>query len=216
MPSSIPKQHLCKITLLGNLVVKPEIRYLANPVVALAEVRLATHSRWYDKASQQYKEWTNFHTIKVIGDTVEKTLLHANKGDLLLVHGHLLTSSKTQREIIHANFTQHFNKGYAQSINIVQVSGQLSSDIKLMTTEQDKLFAEGIITINHQVLSAATQKLENITINRPFQVWGKQAQYLKDNAQIGNNIIIEGKLNYSKNEQKSQYIEVKQVVVLKI
>ncbi len=216
MLSSIPAKHLCKITLLGNLVSKPEIRYLANPVVALAEIRLATNSRWYDKATKQYKEWASFHTIKVIGDTVENTLLQADKGDVLLVHGYLLNSKKKEREIIHANFTQIFNKGYAQSINLLQVSGQLSSEIKLMTTEQNKLFAEGIITINHQVLSTTTKQLETISINRPFQAWGKQAQYINDNTKIGDNIIIEGKLSYLKNEHKTQYVEVKQVVVLKV
>ncbi len=77
MSASLSKHHLCKVTLLGNLVNKPEIRYLANPVVAMAEVKLATHTRWFDTASQQYKEWTSFHTIKVIGDIVDQALLYA-------------------------------------------------------------------------------------------------------------------------------------------
>lgn len=214
MSTSLNTQHLCKITLLGNLVAKPEIRYLANPVVPLAEVTLATHSRWYDKIHQQFKEWTSFHTIKVIGNTVEQALLQANKGDVMLIHGYLLTSKKTQREIIHANFAQVFNKGYAQSMNVVQISGELTTEIKLMTTEHNKVFAEGIITTNHQVLSPASNTLEKFIIERPFHAWGKQAQYLYDNACIGNQIIIEGKLSYLKNERKSQYIEIKQSVIL--
>ena len=214
MSASLSKHHLCKVTLLGNLVNKPEIRYLANPVVAMAEVKLATHTRWFDAASQQYKEWTSFHTIKVIGDIVDQALLYAEKGDVMLVHGYLLNSKKTNREIIHANFAQVFSKGYAQSINLVQVSGELSAPIKLMTTEHDKQLGEGILMIKHQIISPISNKLQEFIVQRPFHVWGKQAQYLTEHAKVGSQMVIEGKLNYLNNADKSQFIEAKQTVLL--
>jgi single-strand DNA-binding protein len=55
MLSESPQNHLCSVTLLGNLVSKPEIRYQANPVIAFAEFTLATHSRWFDKTSNKFK-----------------------------------------------------------------------------------------------------------------------------------------------------------------
>ncbi|MGJ8692612.1 MAG: single-stranded DNA-binding protein [Thalassotalea sp.] len=214
MSTALKKHHLCKVTLLGNLVSKPEIRYLANPVVAMAEVTLATHSRWFDKQSQQYKEWTHYHTVKVIGDIVDQTLLYAEKGEVMLVHGYLLNSKQTNREIIHANFAQVFAKGYAQSINLVQVSGELSAPIKLMTTEQDKLLGEGNLTIKHQVISPISGKLQEFTLTRAFHVWGKQAQYLHDHAKPGSQMVIEGKLSYMNNADKTQFIESQQTVLL--
>lgn len=214
MSIALEKHHLCKVTLLGNLVAKPEIRYLANPVVAMAEVVLATHSRWYDKTSQQYKEWTHFHTIKVVGETVEEALLYAQKGEVMLIHGYLLNSKKTNREIIHANFAQVFAKGYAQSINLVQVSGELSTAIKLITTEHNKVLGEGHLTIKHQILSPITQQEQTFTLTRPFHVWGKQAEYLHEHAQVGNQMVIEGKLSYFNNANKAQFIEAQQTVLL--
>ena len=214
MSTSLEKHHLCKVTLLGNLVAKPEIRYLANPVVGMAEVSLATHSRWLDQTTQQYKEWTQFHIIKVIGDIVDQTLLYAEKGDVMLIHGYLLNSKKTNREIIHANFAQLFSKGYAQSINLIQVSGELASPIKLMTTEQEKLLGEGVLTIKHQVISPVSGQRQEFTLQRPFHVWGKQAQYIHDHAIVGSQMVIEGKLSYQNNAAKAQFIEAKQTVLL--
>jgi len=208
-------KNLCEITLLGNLVSKPEIRYQVNPVVAIAEIKIATHSRWFDKANNKFKEWTSFHTVKVIGDIVEATLIHADKGDVILVHGYLLNSQKTNREIIHATFAQTFSKGYAQSLNQIQCSGKINSDIQLVTTEQNKELAEFQISISHQVHSPVTQNIHTFNLERLVHVWGKQAHYLKEHAQINDQVVIEGRLNYFTNATKSQFIEAKQVVLLK-
>ena len=209
------KKCLCSVTLLGNLVNTPLIRYQANPVIAIAELTLATHSRWLDKTSNTYKEWTNYHTVKVIGDMVEQTLIHAQKGDVLLINGYLLNSKKTSREIIHATFTQTFAKGYAQSLNQIQCSGVIASEIKLVTTEQNKTLAEVTLSISHQVYSTFKQEMQKFTVERPVHIWGNQANYIKEHAQIGDQIVLEGKLNYLNNADKSQYIDAKQVVLLK-
>ncbi|WP_440877180.1 single-stranded DNA-binding protein [Thalassotalea sp. PLHSN55] len=215
MNNSFNSVDLCTVTLLGNLVAKPEIRYQANPVVAIAELTLATHSRWYDKSSQKFKEWTSFHTIKVIGDAVEQALIHADKGDVLLIQGYLLNSKKSDREIIHATFAQSYNKGYAQSLNQVQCCGRIVSAVKLVTTEKNIELAEFFIEINHQVYSPITQKLRSFLIKRPVHLWGKQASYIKNNAQENDSVVVDGKLNYLKDANKSQFIEAKQVDLLK-
>lgn len=206
--------NLCTVTLLGNLVGKPEIRYQVNPVIAIAELTLATHTRWLDKATNQYKEWTSYHTVKVIGDIVEQALIHASKGDVVLVHGYLLDSKKTARAIIHATFAQAFPKGYAQSINQVQCSGQLIAPVKLLKTEHNKDMAEINIVINHKVISPVTQNINTFTIERAIHVWGKQAVYLSEQAEAGDQIVVEGKLSYA-THNKQQFIDSKQVVLLK-
>lgn len=215
MSQLFENHHLCKVTLLGNLVAKPEIRYLANPVIAVAEVVVATHSRWFDQSSQQYKEWTDFHTVKVIGDVVEQTLRFAEKGEVMLIHGYLLNSKSKQREIIHANFAQVFAKGYANSINLVQCSGEIISPIKLVTTQSNKILAQTDVRIHHQVLSLLNGKQQTFVLERPVQIWAKQASYLAEHANVGDQLVVEAKLNYMKNKQKSQYIDARQSVLLK-
>jgi len=215
MLENIKNNHLCNVTLLGNLVTKPVIRYQSNPILAIAEFTLATHSRWFDKTSKKYKEWTSYHIVKVIGDIVERSLVHAQKGELILIQGYLLNSKKTGREIIHATYAQTFVKGYARSINQIHCSGQINSAIQLVTTEQDKELAEIKVNINHFVYSPITQQTNTLQIERIVHVWGKQAQYIKDHATLGDQVVIDGKLSYQNNADKSQFIEAQQVVLLK-
>lgn len=215
MTPSIPQNHLCNVTLLGNLVNQPEIRYQTNPVVAVAEITLATHSRWFDKTSNQYKEWTHFHTAKVIGDIVERSLIHAQKGDVILIQGYLINSKNANREIIHATYAQTFEKGYTLSLNQIHCSGTISAPLKLVTTEKQKILCEAILSIEHYVYSPITQETRHHSIDRPIHIWGKQAQYLHEHAKVGEQLIIDGRLSYVNNSKKNQLIEAQQAILLK-
>ncbi|GLX78219.1 hypothetical protein tinsulaeT_15590 [Thalassotalea insulae] len=215
MSQSIPQNHLCSITLLGNLVAKPDIRYQANPVTAIAEFTVATHSKWYDKKTGQYKEWTHYHTIKMIGDVVERSLLQAEKGDILLIQGFMVNSKKSNREIIHATYAHRYPKGYTQSINQLQCSGKIISEVKLVTTEKNQQLAELSLNLNFYVYSPISQELRCIDIIRTVHVWGKQAGYLNDTVMIGDELIIDGKLSYLNNSSKSQLIDAQHVVLQK-
>lgn len=214
MLSELPQNHLCTVTLLGNLVNKPDIRYQANPVIAFAEFTLATHSRWFDKTSNKFKEWTSYHTVKVIGEIVERALIHANKGDIILVQGYLINSKQNNREIIHASYAQTFPKGYAQSINQIHCSGNIISDINVITTEHNKELAEVILESKQLIYSAITQKNHMVTIQRPIHVWGKQALYLAEHGKINDQIIVDGKLSYLNNKNKNQFIDTHQAVLI--
>ena len=215
MSLTCPQNHLCSVTLLGNLVNTPTIRYQANPVVAVAEFTLATHKQWFDKTSKKKKEWTSYHTIKMIGDVVERTLLHTQKGDITLIQGYLVDSKKSAREIIHATYAQPYAKGYARSINQIHCTGQLSSDIKLVTTEQEKHLAEFTLTIDSYCFTPLHHELKRHTITRTIHVWGKQAQYIAEHAELGDQFIITGQLNYSQHEGQSQFIDAQQAILLK-
>jgi len=214
MTNHLSQNHLCSVTLLGNLVTKPDIRYQANPVVAVAELVLATHSRWFDKTTKKFKEWTSYHTVKVIGDIVERSLIHSQKGDVILVQGYLLNSQKANREILHATYAQTFEKGYAQSVNQVHISGEISSDINLVITEHNKELVALNLTINHLVYSPVTQRTQNISIERSVHIWGKQAHYVKDKAKRGDQLVVDGKLSYLNNSKKSQFLDAHQVILL--
>lgn len=208
--------HLCSITLLGNLVAKPNIRYLANPVVAIAEFTIATHHKWIDKKTQQQKEWTHFHIVKMIGDVVEKTLNFADKGDVVFIQGHLVDSQQSNRQIIHATYAHTYAKGYVPSMNQVKLSGAINSEIKVVKTENNKQLAECTILSHINVYSAHQQAYRQFSIERTLHAWGKQAEYLESRAKNGDEIIIDGNLSYTNNKDKSQLIDVHQLVLPKI
>jgi single-stranded DNA-binding protein len=215
MSSNLPQNHLCNITLLGNLVNKPEIRYQVNPVIAIAEFVVATHSKWFDKKTNQYKEWTHYHTIKMIGDVVERSLLQAEKGDVLLVQGHLVNSKKSNREIIHATYAHRYPKGYTRSINQLQCSGKIKGDLRLVQTENNKQLVELQLVINFYTYSPVTQELRSMNVERTLHVWGKQALDLHENAVKNDELIINGKLSYVNNNTKSQLIDAQDVILQK-
>ncbi|REL31461.1 single-stranded DNA-binding protein [Thalassotalea euphylliae] len=211
MPRS--RHQLCQVTLLGNLVAKPEIRYQANPVLAVTELTLATTHRWQDK-QQQTKEWTSYHQIKVVGNAVEEAIAQANKGDLLLVSGYLATNSINRSEIVHATTVEHFAKGFTPNINQVICSAELVSNVELVTSERGQPFAHFDVAIAHQAYSEQKQQLIDHNITRTVQVWGHIASQLHQQASLGANLVIEGRLTYANDAEKTQQITAKSVHVL--
>jgi single-strand DNA-binding protein len=213
--TSVQHQQLCTVTLLGNLVAKPDIRYRTNPVSAVTEIILATSTKWLDKKTNQYKEWTSYHPIKVEGDLVEQALLTANKGDIILVQGYLSNIKPSDKEvkshpaIVHANYIQKFKKDYTQTVNQIYCSGQIASTPQLIKTQNNKNLAQVNITINQRIYSIDKQCWQNILIERELHVWGKQAQYIVEHAVVGDSVMVEGKLNYLTSADKAQFIDAK-------
>lgn len=215
----VPHQQLCTVTLLGNLVAKPDIRYRANPVSAVTEIILATTTKWLDKKSNQYKEWTSYHPVKVEGELVEQGLLTAEKGDIILVQGYLSNIKPNNAEnsaeiqshpgIVHANHIQKFKKGYTQTLNQINCSAQIASTPQLIKTQNNKSLTQVNVTINQRVYSIDRQCWQNILIERELHVWGKQAEYAAEHAQIGESVMVEGKLNYLTSANKAQIIDAK-------
>jgi len=211
----VARQQLCTVTLLGNLVAKPDIRYRSNPVSAVTEIILATSTKWLDKKSNQYKEWTSYHHIKVEGDLVEQALLTADKGDIILVQGYLSNMKPSNKEvqdhsaIVHASYIQKFKKGYTQTVNQIYCSGQIASIPQLIKTQNNKNLAHVNINIEQRVYSIAKQCWQSIIIERELHVWGKQAEYMVENALIGDSVMVEGKLSYLTSANKTQFIDAK-------
>ncbi len=221
----VQERHLCAVTLLGNLVAKPDIRYRANPVSAIAEITIATRSKWLDKKTKQYKEWASFHHVKVEGDLVEQSLLNADKGDIILVQGYLSNiipnkgpaksgTANSNACLVHANFIQKYSKAYTQTINQIFCSAKFTADPQLITTQNNKKLLQTSIAINHQTYSMAKQCWQNHKVEQEMQVWGKQAQYLAEHAKAGDAVMVEGKLSYLTTADKTQFIEAKSVHLL--
>jgi len=216
-----PVKQLCSVTLLGNLVAKPDVRYRANPVSAITEITIATSSKWLDKKSNKYKEWTSYHHVKVEGDLVEQALLMADKGDIVLVQGYLSNIKPEQAlnqenmrnhpPIVHANFIQRFKKGHIQTVNQIFCSAQLMAMPILIKTQNNKSLTQVQIKISQQVYSIDKQSWQSVSVERSLHVWGKQAQYLVENAKQNDNVMIEGKLSYLATADKTQVIEAKTI-----
>ena len=213
--TSVQHQQLCTVTLLGNLVAKPDIRYRTNPVSAVTEIILATNTKWLDKKTNQYKEWTSYHPIKVEGDLFEQALLTANKGDIILVQGYLSNIKpsdkgiKSHPAIVHANYIQKFKKGYTQTVNQIYCSGQIASTPQLIKTQNNKSLAQVNITISQRIYSIDKQCWQTILIERELHVWGKQAEYIVGHAVVGDSVMVEGKLSYLTLADKAQFIDAK-------
>jgi single-stranded DNA-binding protein len=214
-------QQLCTVTLLGNLVAKPDIRYRTNPVSAITNIIIATSTKWLDKKSNQYKEWTSYHQVKVEGELVEQALLNADKGDIILIQGYLSnikpshTEVKSHPDIVHAIYIQKFKKGFTQTVNQIYCSGQIVSIPQLIKTQNNKSLMQVNITVNQRVYSIDKQCWQNILIERELHAWGKQAEYAVEHALVGDSVMVEGKLSYLTSADKAQFIDAKTLHWLK-
>jgi single-strand DNA-binding protein len=79
-----------KVILVGNVGIDPEVRTLEGGA-KVARVRLATTERLYDRASNETKEHTEWHTITLwrgLADVVDR---YVRKGTQIYVEGRLRT-----------------------------------------------------------------------------------------------------------------------------
>lgn len=79
-----------KVILVGNVGLDPEVRTLEGGA-KVARIRLATTERLYDRASNETKEHTEWHTITLwrgLADVVDR---YVRKGTQLYIEGRLRT-----------------------------------------------------------------------------------------------------------------------------
>ncbi len=79
-----------KVILVGNLGADPEVRYLPSGD-AVANIRLATTDRYKDKASNEFKEMTEWHRVTFFGRLAEIVNEYLKKGSSVYVEGRLRT-----------------------------------------------------------------------------------------------------------------------------
>ena len=81
-----------KAIIVGRLGRDPEIRY-SQQGTAVVNFSIATSEEWYDKASGEKKERTQWHRIVVFGKIAESCGKYLAKGRQVYVEGRLQTSS---------------------------------------------------------------------------------------------------------------------------
>lgn len=76
------------VTLVGNLVDDPELRFTPSGV-AMAKLRIAVNRRWRDRQSGEWQEDTSFFNVVVWGEHGENVADSLTKGDRVIVTGRL-------------------------------------------------------------------------------------------------------------------------------
>jgi len=88
---------LNKVTLIGNLGSKPEIRK-SNTGGVFATFSLATHDSWKDKEGNKHQE-TEWHKVVVFNEQIAEFIeKHIDKGDHVYLEGKLQSRSWTNEE----------------------------------------------------------------------------------------------------------------------
>ncbi len=205
----------CRVVLAGNLVAKPEIRYRANPVVPVAEFVVATNNSWFDKKTNQFKDWTTFHTCHFEGLGVEEQFLYADKGQLIFLQGAIATGNKKNglKDLIQVESLSVLGKGVHSGMNQIFCNATINSDIKVVQTENNSLLTEFSVTINQPAFQDKDHHFKGQKIERLVHLWGKSGQYIHDKCELGSEILIEGWLSYVSNNKSQQLIEAKKVII---
>ena len=86
-----------KVILVGNLGVKPELRYTPGGQ-AVANFRIATNERWGGRDGQPAQERTEWHNIVVWGKTAENCGKYLDKGRQVYIEGRLQTREWQDKE----------------------------------------------------------------------------------------------------------------------
>ncbi len=88
---------LNKVIIIGNLGRDPEVRSTQNGT-QVANLRVATMRKWWDKQSNSRKEETEWHTVVMWGRQAEVAGQYLTRGRLIAVEGRLQTRSWEDRQ----------------------------------------------------------------------------------------------------------------------
>jgi single stranded DNA-binding protein len=90
---------LNKVTLIGRLGVKPELRYLPQTERAVAKFTLATNERYFNPSTNESDIRTEWHRIVTWGKLAEFCEKYLNPGKQIYLEGKLRTRSWQDRDI---------------------------------------------------------------------------------------------------------------------
>ena len=76
-----------KVILVGRVGADPEIRAMGDTGVKTARVRLATTEKWFNKATNQTEELTEWHNVTLWRNLADVADKYVRKGSLLYVEG---------------------------------------------------------------------------------------------------------------------------------
>jgi single-strand DNA-binding protein len=89
---------LNKVILIGRLGKKPEMRAVPQTGRQVARFTMATNERFFNKATRETKDRTEWHNIVVWGNQAEFCEKYLDKGRQVVVEGKLRTRSWQDKE----------------------------------------------------------------------------------------------------------------------
>lgn len=89
---------LNRVLLVGRVGRKPELRYLPQKERAVANFTLATNERFFNPATREATDKTEWHRIVVWGKPAEFCEKYLSQGRQVLIEGKLRTRSWTDKE----------------------------------------------------------------------------------------------------------------------
>ena len=89
---------LNKVTLIGRLGVKPELRYLPQTERPVAKFTMATNERYFNPSTNESDIRTEWHRIVTWGKLAEFCEKYLNPGKQIYLEGKLRTRSWQDRE----------------------------------------------------------------------------------------------------------------------
>ncbi len=85
------KRSLNRVILIGNVGKDPEITHIPNLDKDVAKFRMATTEVFMDKATNQFQDITEWHSIVAWGYNAKKIERDVSKGTMVLVEGKIKT-----------------------------------------------------------------------------------------------------------------------------
>jgi len=122
---------LNKVTLIGRLGVKPELRYLPQTERPVAKFTLATNERYFNPSTNESKDRTEWHRIVTWGKLAEFCEKYLNPGKQIYLEGKLRHRSWEDRD---------GNKKYATEVEaqIITLLGKREEQVEDQAYEEPK------------------------------------------------------------------------------
>ena len=121
-----------KVILIGNLGVKPELKYSATNT-AITNLSVATSESWIDKNTGQKQEKTEWHRVSVFGKLAEVVSNYCDKGSKVYIEGKLQTRKYQDKTGADRYTTEIIVSGFNSVIQM------LDSVNKNTTTDPDQV-----------------------------------------------------------------------------
>jgi len=107
-----------KVILVGNLGLKPEVKYASNGN-AITNLSIATSESWTDKNTGQKNEKTEWHRVCVFGKLAEIIGQYCDKGSKLYIEGKLQTRKWQDQSGVDRYTTEVVVSGFGGTIQML-------------------------------------------------------------------------------------------------
>ena len=129
---------LNKVQIIGNLGRDPEIRR-TNDGKPVATLRIATSETWKDKATNERKERTEWHTVVIFNEGLAGVVeRYTKKGSRIFVEGQLRTRKWTDQSNVERYSTEVVLGQYGGEVKLLDRAERTAPDQDAYGTTQSR------------------------------------------------------------------------------